>query len=92
MTREQRERLESETERYLNFVDFPCAWNKGEISGQLSVGMCQRVSIGLSICGKPKLLIADEPTASLDHDSRDGYLIHFQAPSGVEYVHIVDYP
>ena len=26
---------------------------------QLSVGMCQRVAIGLGICGRPKLLLAD---------------------------------
>ena len=33
---------------------------------QFSIGMCQRLMIAMTIAMKPKLLIADEPTASLD--------------------------
>ncbi len=35
-------------------------------SFELSGGMAQRAMIGMAICGRPKLIIADEPTSSLD--------------------------
>jgi len=33
---------------------------------EFSLGMCQRVMIAITLAMKPKLIIADEPTASLD--------------------------
>ncbi|MBT3317363.1 ABC transporter ATP-binding protein [bacterium] len=33
---------------------------------QLSVGQCQRIMIAMALAGNPKLLLADEPTTSLD--------------------------
>jgi putative ABC transport system ATP-binding protein len=40
----------------------------------LSVGQQQRIAVARALIGQPKIIIADEPTSSLDTDNRERFL------------------
>ncbi len=61
--RERRERVET----LLDAVGM--ADQRKKFPGQISGGQKQRVAVARALVGEPKLVLADEPTANLDHDT-----------------------
>ena len=61
--RERRERVET----LLDSVGM--SDQRKKFPGQISGGQKQRVAVARALVGEPKLVLADEPTANLDHDT-----------------------
>lgn len=56
---------------------------------QLSVGQLQRVSIARAVLNKPKYIIADEPTSSLDDENAEAVLNLFINQAAVNHAGLI---
>lgn len=70
----QSQTLESEALRLLSHLDMAHGELLQRRVTELSVGQQQRVAAARALMGAPELLIADEPTSSLDADRRAGFV------------------
>ena len=52
--------------------------NMNALPSQLNGGDMQRVAIARALINEPKLLLADEPTGRLEHESRDAIMDQFR--------------
>lgn len=66
--------LRSEAIRLLEAMRLPDSLFNSRKTMQLSVGQQQRVAVARALMGQPPLLIADEPTSSLDTQARVAFL------------------
>lgn len=64
----------TEARRLLERLGLDAAAISGKRAGELSVGQQQRVAAARALIGRPELIIADEPTSSLDPDSSAQFL------------------
>ncbi|MEO8443766.1 MAG: ABC transporter ATP-binding protein [Gammaproteobacteria bacterium] len=66
--------VETEAERLLGRLGLADSELLGRRVTELSIGQQQRVAAARALIGKPDLVIADEPTSSLDADARGEFL------------------
>jgi len=66
--------LEAETRRLLTHLDMDHPGLLSRPVTELSVGQQQRVAAARALIGSPEIVIADEPTSSLDADHRHSFI------------------
>jgi lipoprotein-releasing system ATP-binding protein len=67
--KDRQKKAPERAERLLNIVGL--SDKTTSFPGEMSVGECQRVAVVRALINEPELLLADEPTGSLDHDSAE---------------------
>jgi putative ABC transport system ATP-binding protein len=65
---------EAEATRLLTKLGLDPQLVRGTSAANLSVGQQQRVAAARALIGAPELIVADEPTSSLDRDSQGAFL------------------
>lgn len=70
----ERKTLTEESQRLLQSLGFADANIAYRNVTELSTGQQQRVAAARALIGAPEIIIADEPTSSLDADAKQGFL------------------